>query len=94
MASPRSRGPRRVRRWGRRLSDIHGNLRALEAVFGDLRRRGPRPWWSTDGEAEIAELRASTYPSRSWLIKVHRRAESVRPLELDPPATGDADAAP
>ena len=45
-------------------------------------------------EAEIAELRASTYPSRSWLIKVHRRAESVRPLELDPPATGDADAAP
>jgi putative phosphoesterase len=47
-----------------------------------------------DVEAEIAELRASTYPSRSWLIKVHRRAESVRPLELDPPATRDADAAP
>jgi hypothetical protein len=39
-----------------------------------------------DLEAQIAELRASTYPSRSWLIRVHRRAESVRPLELDPPA--------
>jgi hypothetical protein len=36
-----------------------------------------------DVEAQIAELRASTYPSRSWLIKVHQRAESVRPLELD-----------
>jgi len=47
-----------------------------------------------DVEAEIAELWASTYPSRSWLITVHRRAESVRPLELDPPATRDADAAP
>jgi putative phosphoesterase len=36
-----------------------------------------------DVEAQIAELRASRYPSRSWLIKVHQRAESVRPLELD-----------
>ena len=36
-----------------------------------------------DLAAQIAELRASTYPSRSWLIKVHQRAESVRPLELD-----------
>jgi hypothetical protein len=36
-----------------------------------------------DLAAQIAELRASTYPSRTWLIKVHQRAESVRPLELD-----------
>jgi putative phosphoesterase len=38
-----------------------------------------------DVQAQIAELRASTYPSRSWLVKVHQRAESVRPLELDAP---------
>jgi putative phosphoesterase len=36
-----------------------------------------------DLAAQIAELRASTYPSRSWLIKVHQRAGSVLPLELD-----------
>jgi diadenosine tetraphosphatase ApaH/serine/threonine PP2A family protein phosphatase len=42
-----------------------------------------------DVEAEIAELRASTYPSRSWLIKVHQLAESVRPLELDLPTAED-----
>jgi hypothetical protein len=29
--------------------------------------------------AQIAELRASSYPSRSWLIKVHQRAESSDP---------------
>ena len=42
-----------------------------------------------DVEAQIVELRASRYPSRSWLIKVHERAASVRPLELDPPTAED-----
>lgn len=37
-----------------------------------------------DLECEIAELRASRYPTRSWLEKVHRRAEFVRPFTLDP----------
>jgi hypothetical protein len=40
-----------------------------------------------DVQAQIAELRASSYPSRSWLVKVPQRAESVRPLELDAPTT-------
>jgi predicted transcriptional regulator with HTH domain len=38
-----------------------------------------------DLEREIAELAASAYPSRSWLIQVHRRARSDHPFVLDPP---------
>ena len=69
---------------------------------GDLALNGPRPAEVVDRirevrfrrvrydlEAQIAELRASRYPSRSWLIKVHQRAESIRPLELDAPSAAD-----
>jgi putative phosphoesterase len=102
----------------RQLVDTYGGLEARLVVYAHLhrpfvRRIGPLTvantgsvGWPVDGnwrpsylliddgevsvrrvaydlEAQIAELRASTYPSRSWLIKVHQRAESVRPLELD-----------
>jgi putative phosphoesterase len=102
----------------RHLLDTYGGLEARLVVYAHLhrpfvRRIGPLTvantgsvGWPVDGdwrpsylliddaevsvrrvaydlEAHIAELRASTYPSRSWLIKVHQRAESVRPLEVD-----------
>ncbi len=35
-----------------------------------------------DVEREIAELAASTYPLRSWLIAVHRQAKFVLPLAV------------
>lgn len=37
-----------------------------------------------DLEREIAELRASQYPTRSWLEEVHRQAKFVHPFTLDP----------
>jgi hypothetical protein len=36
-----------------------------------------------DLERELAELRASRYPTRGWPEKVHRQAEFVRPIVLD-----------
>lgn len=95
-------GPDRVR-WLRRLPRRwrHDDLVVLHASPTTLEEAPPvdgdwRPSYLLidDGQvqvrrvrydlaAQIAELRASTYPSRSWLIKVHQRAESVRPLELD-----------
>lgn len=35
-----------------------------------------------DLERELAELRASRYPTRGWLEEVHRQAKFVRPLYL------------
>jgi len=37
-----------------------------------------------DVERDIAELAASTYPLRSWLIQVHREAKFILPMALDP----------
>lgn len=37
-----------------------------------------------DLEREIAELRASRYPTRNWLEEVHRQAKFVQPFALDP----------
>lgn len=36
-----------------------------------------------DLEKEIARVRASPFPTRSWLVEVHRRAELVQPVTLD-----------
>ena len=37
-----------------------------------------------DLERELAELRASRYPTRGWLEEVHRQAKFVQPLRVDP----------
>jgi putative phosphoesterase len=36
-----------------------------------------------DLERELAEIRSSRYPTRSWLEEVHRQARFVQPLRLD-----------
>lgn len=36
-----------------------------------------------DLERELAELRSSRYPTRSWLAEVHHQARFVQPLRLD-----------
>ncbi len=36
-----------------------------------------------DLERELAEIRSSGYPTRSWLEEVHRQARFVQPLRLD-----------
>ena len=80
-------GPLTVANTGSVGWPVDGDLRPSYLLIDDGKVRVRRVRY--DVEAQIAELRASAYPSRSWLIKVHQRAESVRPLELDSPSAED-----
>jgi hypothetical protein len=64
------------------ISDIHGNLTALDAVLADLLITDDKPEIRRveyDVEKEASRLLASHYPLNEWLAETRRRGAYLPP---------------